>query len=201
MPIEILAFVFITAAYLIGSLSSAIITCKAMGLADPRTVGSKNPGATNVLRLGNKKAAIITLVGDVLKGLLPVLLGKLMGFDNSILILIGIAAFLGHLYPLYYQFKGGKGVATAIGVYASIHITAALIIVLAWVICAKLLKISSFAALISTLLAPIVFYFLMQDKAVTLGMLFITFLIFWRHKSNIQQLLSGTEDKIGGNKS
>jgi glycerol-3-phosphate acyltransferase PlsY len=200
MPIDILTFIFIVSAYLIGSLSSAIITCKVMGLDDPRTIGSKNPGATNVLRLGNKKAAIITLVGDVLKGLLPVLLSKLVGLNNSMIMLVGIAAFLGHLYPLYYHFKGGKGVATAIGVYVAINSIAALSIVFIWFVCAKLLKISSFAALISTLFAPAIFYFLMQDRAITLGMLFITLFIFWKHKSNIQQLLAGTEGKIGEKK-
>ncbi|HHL18196.1 MAG TPA: glycerol-3-phosphate 1-O-acyltransferase [Thiothrix sp.] len=197
MPIDTLTFIFIISAYLIGSLSSAIITCKVMGLDDPRSIGSKNPGATNVLRLGNKKAAIITLVGDVLKGLLPVLLSKLVGLNNSIVMLVGIAAFLGHIYPLYYQFKGGKGVATAIGVYTAINSIAALSIVFIWLFCAKLLKISSSAALISTLFAPAIFYFLMQDRTITFGMLFITLLIFWKHKTNIQQLLAGTEGKIG----
>ena len=200
MPIDILALILIVTAYLIGSLSSAILTCKVMGLADPRTIGSGNPGATNVLRLGNKKAAIITLVGDVLKGLLPVLFSKLMGLDSSLVILVGLAAFLGHLYPLYYQFKGGKGVATAIGVYTAINSIAALIVVLIWLILAKLLKIPSFAALISTLCAPVIFYIFTQDKAITMGMLFITLFIFWRHKSNIQQLLAGTEGKIGNKK-
>lgn len=197
MPIDTSALILILIAYLLGSLSSAIITCKAMGLDDPRTVGSKNPGATNVLRLGGKKAAAITLIGDLLKGLLPVLIAKHLDFNTSIIILVGVAAFLGHLYPIFYSFKGGKGVATAIGVYLGLNLFAALITIAIWFISAKLLKISSLAALIATLLAPIIFYIITKDSNISLGLSIITILIYWRHKKNIQNLFKGTESTIG----
>ena len=168
-----------------------------MGLDDPRTVGSKNPGATNVLRLGGKKAAAITLIGDLLKGLLPVLIAKHLDFNTSIIILVGVAAFLGHLYPIFYSFKGGKGVATAIGVYLGLNLFAALITIAIWFISAKLLKISSLAALIATLLAPIIFYIITKDSNISLGLSIITILIYWKHKKNIQNLFKGTESTIG----
>lgn len=168
-----------------------------MGLDDPRTVGSKNPGATNVLRLGGKKAAAITLIGDLLKGLLPVLIAKYLEFNNSIIIVVGVAAFLGHLYPVFYNFKGGKGVATAIGVYLGINLLAALITIAIWFISAKLLKFSSLAALIATLLAPVIFYMIAKDTSIALGLTIITILIYWRHKKNIQNLFEGTEGTIG----
>lgn len=136
-------------AYLLGSVSTAIITCKLMGLPDPRTSGSNNPGATNVLRIGGKKAAMITLLGDMLKGLIPVLIGHALGFSYGWLFIVGFAAFLGHLYPAFYGFKGGKGVATAIGVYFGIHFWAGLAIAAIWLFVAKVLKISSAAAPIS----------------------------------------------------
>lgn len=185
-------------AYLLGSISTAIITCKLMGLPDPRTVGSNNPGATNVLRHGGKKAAGITLLGDLLKGLLPVLLARLLGIDDAgWLILIGIAAFLGHLYPVYYRFKGGKGVATAIGVFLGVNFWGGLAFVATWLVMAKGFKISSLAALIATALSPIYFWVLSDGHGwLTLGVTFMAILIFWRHQSNIRNLLSGKEDKI-----
>lgn len=190
-------YLVIISAYLLGSLSAAIITCKLMGLADPRTVGSKNPGATNVLRHGGKKAAFFTLLGDLLKGLIPVAIAHyILKLDNSWLVLIGIAAFLGHLYPVFYQFKGGKGVATAIGVFLGIHFGAGLAMVATWLFMAKGLKISSLAALIASALAPLYFYLFTGSLSLTYGIIFIAILIFWRHRSNIQNLLEGSEDKI-----
>ena len=190
-------YLIIISAYLLGSLSTAIITCKIMGLADPRTVGSKNPGATNVLRHGGKKAAFFTLLGDLLKGLVPVLIAHyVFKLDNNGLVLVAIAAFLGHLYPIFYQFKGGKGVATAIGVFLGIHIGAGLAVVATWLFMAKGLKISSLAALISSALAPLYFYLFTESLPLTYGIIFIAILIFWRHRSNIQNLLNGSEDKI-----
>lgn len=145
--------ILIVFAYLLGSISTAIITAKAMGLPDPRTAGSNNPGATNVLRIGGKKAAAITLLGDVLKGLIPVLIGRyVFKLDDSQLIWVGLAAFIGHLYPLYYGFKGGKGVATAIGVFLGLNPWAGLAFIATWLIMAKGFKISSLAALIATAL-------------------------------------------------
>lgn len=193
---SLLPYFLMIAAYLLGSVSAAILTCKVMQLPDPRTGGSNNPGATNVLRLGGKKAAAITLIGDMLKGLLPVLLGKLLGFDLSWLAFIGLAAFLGHLYPLYYDFKGGKGVATAIGVYLGLNLWAGLLVCGTWLFVAKMLKISSLAALVATLLAPVYFYFMTQHAILTLIIAIITVLIYWRHRSNIRNLLDGKEGKI-----
>ena len=196
-----LPFILVIMAYLLGSVSSAILTCKLMGIPDPRTVGSKNPGATNVLRYGGKKAAFFTLLGDILKGLIPVLVAKLLDMDTTWITLIGIAALLGHVYPVYFNFRGGKGVATAIGLYVGINWIAGLLIIATWLFTAKVLKISSFAALIATLLAPLYFYLVTHDIAISLGMLFITVLIYWRHRSNIQKMLSGTETKIGSKES
>lgn len=189
-------FALIVLAYLLGSVSTAIITCKLMGLPDPRTDGSKNPGATNVLRIGGKKAAIITLIGDMLKGLIPVLLGKWLGVEGFALFLIGFAAFFGHLYPLYYGFKGGKGVATALGVYFGLNLWAGLLVAATWLFVAKVLKISSLAALVATLLAPIYFYVFSHDGRLFFGLVVMTLLIFWRHRSNIRNLLDGKESLI-----
>lgn len=194
-----MAYLLIVLAYLLGSVATAIVTCKLMGLPDPRTVGSNNPGATNVLRYGGKKAAAITLLGDALKGLVPVLLAKyVFGInDYTWLILIGIAAFLGHLYPIFYGFKGGKGVATAIGVFLGVHFWAGLAFIVTWLVMAKGFKISSLAALIATALSPFYFWVLSDGHlGLTLGVTVIALLIFWRHQSNIRNLLSGTEDKI-----
>lgn len=187
-------------AYLLGSIATAIVTCKLMGLPDPRTQGSNNPGATNVLRFGGKKAAAITLLGDGLKGVIPVVLARFVfGIeDYTWLILIGIAAFLGHLYPVFYGFKGGKGVATAIGVFLGVNLWGGLAFVATWLIMAKGFKISSLAALIATALSPLYFWLITGHAQLTLGVGVIAVLIFWRHRSNIQKLLDGSEDKIKG---
>jgi glycerol-3-phosphate acyltransferase PlsY len=195
-----MSYLIIISAYLIGSLSTAIIVCQLMGLTDPRTVGSKNPGATNVLRIGGKKAAFFTLLGDILKGLLPVLIAKQLGLDYEWLILVGIAAFLGHLYPLYYGFKGGKGVATAIGVYLAIHFGAGLAVVATWLLIAKGFKISSLAALIAVILSPLYFYAFTNSLNLSYGLLVMALFIIWRHRSNIQNLINGSESKIKADK-
>ncbi|MEB4592737.1 glycerol-3-phosphate 1-O-acyltransferase PlsY [Candidatus Thiothrix sp. Deng01] len=193
-----MAYLLIVLAYLLGSISTAIITCRLMRLPDPRTVGSNNPGATNVLRHGGKKAAAITLLGDLLKGLVPVLVARFaFGItDYGWLILIGIAAFLGHLYPAYYGFKGGKGVATAIGVFLGVNVWGGLAFVATWLLMAKGFKISSLAALIATALSPLYFWLLTGHGWLTAGVAFMAVLIFWRHQSNIRNLLTGKEDKI-----
>jgi glycerol-3-phosphate acyltransferase PlsY len=193
-------YLLILFAYLLGSIATAIVTCKLMGLPDPRTQGSNNPGATNVLRFGGKKAAAITLLGDGLKGVIPVVLARFVfGIeDYTWLILIGIAAFLGHLYPVFYGFKGGKGVATAIGVFLSVNLWGGLAFVATWLIMAKGFKISSLAALIATALSPLYFWMITGHAQLTLGVGVIAVLIFWRHRSNIQKLLDGSEDKING---
>ncbi|NVZ08355.1 glycerol-3-phosphate 1-O-acyltransferase PlsY [Allochromatium humboldtianum] len=192
----ITATLLIIAAYLLGSVSSAIIVCRLMGLPDPRTQGSNNPGATNVLRIGGKKAAAITLVGDSFKGLIPMLVGHALGAGPAVLAGIGLAAFIGHLYPVFFGFKGGKGVATALGVQFGLYWPIGLCVAAVWLFVAKVLKISSLSGLISMALAP-VFVWLFWDEKALIGMqLIITGLLIWRHRSNIRNLLDGTEDRI-----
>jgi len=183
-------------AYLLGSLSTAIITCKLMGLPDPRSEGSRNPGATNVLRYGGKKAAAITLFGDMLKGLLPVLLGHLAGVEESVLAAIAMAAFLGHLYPLFFDFRGGKGVATAFGVLLGLIWPVALAVLLTWVVMAKVFKISSLSALTAAVLTPFYTWMLTPSNIYFSLSIAISLLLLWRHRGNIQRLISGAEGKI-----
>ena len=188
----------IVCAYLIGSISSAIIVCKLMRLPDPRAHGSGNPGATNVLRVGGKKAAAITLFSDMLKGLLPVVVAKLLHVSDLALALTGFAAFVGHLLPLFFGFKGGKGVATMLGVMFGFHWAVGLATALSWLIMAKVFKISSLSALVASVLAP--FYVLLimgSNKPLIISAALMTLILFWRHRSNIQKLLSGKESKIG----
>lgn len=186
----------IIAAYLLGSLSSAIIVCRLMGLPDPRTQGSNNPGATNVLRLGGKKAAAITLLGDTLKGFIPVLAAKLIGVSPLVLALVALAAFLGHLYPLFFRFQGGKGVATALGTQFGIHWQIGGLVALIWLLMAKGLNISSLAALVSMALAPLVVWYIWPAPELILMQVVMSLILFWRHRSNIRNLLSGAEGKI-----
>ncbi|GMQ87010.1 MAG: glycerol-3-phosphate 1-O-acyltransferase PlsY [Gammaproteobacteria bacterium] len=184
--------------YLFGSLSSAIIICRLLGLPDPRSQGSGNPGATNVLRIGGKKAAAATLLGDMLKGLIPVLITRLLGADLAIQASVAVAAFLGHLYPLFFGFKGGKGVATALGVLLGIHWPVGLLTIATWLVIARAFKISSLAALLAILVTPLYIWWLIPNESLLIAMLFIGTLLFWRHRSNIKNLLAGTEEKIGG---
>ncbi len=186
----------ILAAYLLGSVSSAIIVCRLMSLPDPRTQGSKNPGATNVLRIGGKRAAAITLVGDSLKGLLPMLAGHLLGVGPAALAGIGLAAFLGHLYPVFFGFQGGKGVATALGVQLGLAWPIGLSVAAIWLFVAKVLKISSLSALISMALAPFIVWLFWPEPTLIGMQLIITGLLFWRHRSNIRNLLAGTEGRL-----
>ena len=189
---------FILAAYLIGSISSAIIVCKLMGLADPRTAGSGNPGATNVLRVGGKKAAAITLLGDMLKGFIPVVIAQWFITSDMALAAVSFAAFIGHLYPVFFRFKGGKGVATMLGVLFGLHWGIGLATAATWLIIAKVFKISSLSALIATALAPIYVYLLLQGNWVlTTSTAIMTLILFFRHQSNIRNLLQGKESKIG----
>ncbi|MBF0255045.1 MAG: glycerol-3-phosphate 1-O-acyltransferase PlsY [Gammaproteobacteria bacterium] len=190
-------YVLILAAYLLGSLSSAIVVCQIMGLPDPRTQGSNNPGATNVLRIGGKKAAAITLFGDMLKGVLPLLLGHWLGVSVEGLALIGLAAFFGHLYPVFFGFQGGKGGATALGVQFGLYWPIGLVVALIWLFMAKVVKISSLSALVSMALAPLVVWWFRPEAALLWMQLIISLILFWRHRSNIQQLLRGEEGRIG----
>ena len=169
-----------------------------MQLPDPRTQGSGNPGATNVLRVGGKKAAAITLFADMLKGLLPVLIAKFMLLDNQTIALVGSAAFIGHLFPVFFAFKGGKGVATLLGVLFGFSWWVGLATAFTWLIIAKVFKLSSLAALIATALAPLYLFLLIPNASSLIAFTIIMVIIlFWRHKSNIQKLLAGDESSIG----
>ena len=184
-------------AYLLGSISSAILVCKLMGLPDPRTQGSNNPGATNVLRIGGKKAAAITLFGDMLKGFIPVAIAHFLTTSDLIFALTASAAFLGHLYPVFFAFKGGKGVATALGLQFGLQWQIGLVVAAIWLFMAKGLKISSLAALVSMALAPVVVWWFWPSTELITMQIIITVILFWRHRSNIQNLISGQEGKIG----
>ncbi|MEW7980929.1 MAG: glycerol-3-phosphate 1-O-acyltransferase PlsY [gamma proteobacterium symbiont of Phacoides pectinatus] len=186
----------ILAAYLFGSISSAIIVCRLMGLPDPRTQGSNNPGATNVLRIGGKRAAAITLAGDSLKGLLPVLAANLLGVPPLTLAAVAMAAFLGHLYPVFFGFKGGKGVATALGVQFGLGWMIGASVAAIWLFMAKVVRISSLAALVSMALAPLIVWYFSASGELTLMQVLMSILLFWHHRSNIRNLFSGREGKI-----
>ncbi|WP_319380925.1 glycerol-3-phosphate 1-O-acyltransferase PlsY [Thiomicrorhabdus sp.] len=186
----------IVAAYLLGSVSAAIIVCRMMGLADPRSDGSGNPGATNVKRLYGNKPAAITLAGDFLKGVVPVVIGHQLQWEPLGIVLLGFAAFIGHLYPVFFGFRGGKGVATMLGVMLGLAWPIGLAVAGTWLFVAKVLKVSSLSALVATFLAPFYLYFYGSDWSwvwVTAGM---TVILFWRHRSNIGRLLRGEEGLI-----
>jgi len=186
----------ILSAYLLGSISAAILVCKVLGLPDPRTGGSGNPGTTNVMRLHGKTAAFLTLTGDVFKGIIPVLLAKVIVGSEFIIALSGLAAFLGHIFPIYFKFKGGKGVATLIGILLATHWLLGLAYIITWILTAVIFRYSSLAALIATLSIPFYTYFLEQNFQYTVSFSMIAVILFWRHKSNIYNLLNSKERKI-----
>ena len=195
------AAVAVLAAYLVGSLSFAVIVSRLMGLNDPRTYGSKNPGATNVLRSGNKKAAVLTLVFDALKGYVPVLLaviyGPRFGLGEGAAAVVGLAAFVGHLFPVFFRFQGGKGVATAAGVLLGINPWLGLATLATWVIIAFFFRYSSLASLAAAVFAPF-YQLLIWGAGPVLGaILAMSLLLIWRHAPNIRKLLEGKESKIG----
>ncbi|MCP3870673.1 MAG: glycerol-3-phosphate 1-O-acyltransferase PlsY [Gammaproteobacteria bacterium] len=190
-------FFLIPVAYLLGSISSAIIVCRLMRLPDPRTEGSNNPGATNVLRIGGKKAAALTLAGDTLKGFVPVLSANLLGVSVPVLAGVGLAAFLGHLYPVFFGFKGGKGVATAFGVQFGLSWMVGGTVAAIWLLIAKVLNISSLAALVSTALAPLIVWYFLDATELVIMQLLISLMLFWRHRTNIRNMINGTEGSIG----
>lgn len=187
-------------AYLLGSVSSAVLVCRLMGLPDPRTQGSNNPGATNVLRIGGKKAAAITLVGDSLKGVIPLLVGHLLHAVPLALAGAGLAAFLGHIYPVFFGFRGGKGVATALGVQIGLYWPVGLTVAAIWLFMALVVKISSLSGLVAMLLAPAVVWYFWPAPELAAMQVLITLILFWRHRSNIRNLLSGAEEKINAGK-
>ncbi|WCM90021.1 glycerol-3-phosphate 1-O-acyltransferase PlsY [Acidovorax sp. NCPPB 3576] len=197
------------AAYLLGSLSFAVIVSRTMGLNDPRTYGSKNPGATNVLRSGSKAAAVITLLLDAVKGWLPVVLvqafGKPYGLEDGTVALVGLAAFLGHLWPVFFRFEGGKGVATALGVLVGISPWLGLATLLTWVIIAFFFRYSSLASLAAAVFAPL--YYVMfggvlwyTDATIGVSIAAMSALLVWRHRENIRRLMAGTESRLGKKK-
>jgi len=194
-----LALLFI-GAYLIGSIPFAIVSSRVFGLSDPRSYGSGNPGATNVLRSGNKTAAVLTLVGDCLKGWMVVWAARALGFDAVTVAFAGLAAFIGHVFSFFLRFKGGKGVATGLGVLAGLDILIALASLGTWLLVALVSRYSSAAALAAALVAPVATYFVSCSVTTTLVVLTISAILIWRHAANIRRLLDGTEGKIGKRK-
>lgn len=180
-------------AYLLGSVSAAIVLSRIMGFDDPRSGGSKNPGATNVMRIAGKKAAFFTLVGDFMKGLLPVLLARLLEADLMVVALTGFAAFIGHCFPLFFGFRGGKGVATAMAATLAFDWVAGAILVAIWLVVAKVFRISSLAAIVAFALVPLAVFWRTQDPAVSLVFVILSAILIWRHRGNIQRLIRGTE--------
>lgn len=192
----------IAAAYLIGSVSFAVVVSRLMGLADPHTYGSGNPGATNVLRTGNRTAAALTLAGDVLKGVVAVALARWLapafGLAAVTIVLVGLAAFVGHLYPVFHRFKGGKGVATAGGVLLALAPVHGIATLATWLIIAFFFRYSSLAALVSAVFAPFYWVLLYGASVQVLPILAMSALLIWRHRGNIANLLAGKESRIGG---
>ncbi len=184
------------ASYLIGSIPSAVLVSRLLGLPDPRTGGSGNPGATNVLRLGGRKAAAMTLIGDLAKGLIPVAVARALEVESVIVAATGLGAFLGHLYPIYLGFRGGKGVATAAGVYAALSMNVIWILASGWLVVILISRYSSLAALSAALAAPLVFLLLGENWAFVLLAAIITLFQFWHHRSNIRRLLRGEESRV-----
>ena len=203
-----LALLLIPVAYLIGSVSFAVVVSKCMRLPDPHTYGSGNPGATNVLRTGNKLAAVLTLIGDALKGYIAVMLARVLLGDESLTSTLGswvlcgvvVAVFLGHLFPIFHGFKGGKGVATACGILFGINWILGAATLSTWIIVAMFMRYSSLAALSAAVFGPIYFVFLFGVQPMGAALLVVCILLIWRHRSNIQNLMNGTESRIGSKK-
>ena len=184
-------------AYLVGSVSSGIIVSQIFNLPDPRTIGSKNPGATNVMRSGNKKAAIFTLLGDLLKAILVLTLAEYLGFNDLIIVCVALAVLIGHIYPIFYKFRGGKGVATAIGILIALNFKLALIVGSIWLLVFGIWRYSSLAAIVASISAPIVAIFILRDQSLyCIAFTLITIIILFKHQANIRKLLSGTELKF-----
>ncbi|NOS96747.1 MAG: glycerol-3-phosphate 1-O-acyltransferase PlsY [Methylotenera sp.] len=197
IPVTLVPVVWVVAAYLLGSIAFGILVSKLFGLPDPRTVGSGNIGATNVARSGKKSAALLTLLGDVFKGWFPVWLALQSGMLMWVVSAVGLAVFFGHLYPVYYRFKGGKGVATALGVMLAISPLLALAALVTWLLVFAVSRYSSLAAIAAAALAPVFAWFLLPYKDYVITVLVMSVFLIWRHRSNIQKLLAGTESGFG----
>lgn len=183
-------------AYLVGSISSAILIARIFGLTDPRSVGSGNPGATNILRQGNKTAALLTLLGDVLKGVVPVVIARLLTADPVILALTGGGAFLGHVFPVFFGFRGGKGVATGLGVYFGLSPAAGLSLVACWLLVAAAFRYSSLAAIVTAALSPLVTAYWLPYPPIIVMAVVLAAILLWRHRDNLRRLMRGEEDRI-----
>ncbi len=190
---------FTLGGYLIGSISSAVLISRVMGLPDPRLEGSGNPGATNVLRLGNKAAAALTLVGDLLKGTLPVLFALQVSGDQSVVAGAAAGAFLGHLFPVFFKFQGGKGVATALGVFLAVNPLMGLGLAVTWLATALVFRFSSLAALVAAASAPAWAWWTTQDPVYIALAIGLAGVLIWRHRANIRRLINGEESRIGKN--
>lgn len=189
--------VMVIFAYLCGSVSSAIIVCRLMRLPDPRTEGSRNPGATNVLRIGGKSAAIITMIGDVLKGVIPVLVAQTLELPPYVIACTAFAAFLGHLYPIFFGFVGGKGVATLMGSLLALSFLTGLVFIALWLMIILLTRYVSIASMLACLLTPLsVWYFTHQVDYVVVTLL-MAVVVIYRHRNNLVNLMNGTERRIG----
>jgi len=198
IPVVLIPAVFIAAAYLLGSVSFGILISRVFGLPDPRTVGSGNTGATNILRSGKKAAAVLTLLGDALKGWLVVWLALQFGALMWVVCWVALAVFIGHLYPIYYGFKGGKGVATALGVMLAVSLWLGLAVLITWLLVFAISRYSSLASIIAAALAPVyALFLLMAYKDYVLMILAMSVIIIWRHRGNIRKLLDGTEAGFG----
>lgn len=193
----LVAALFVVAGYLLGSIATAVLVSRALGAADPRAGGSGNPGATNVLRLSGRRAAALTLAGDVLKGLVPVLAARAAELPPGALALVGLAAFLGHLFPVFFAFKGGKGVATALGALLGAEPLLGTAVLVTWVLVAGVFRYSSLAALVASALAPVYAWALTGEPLVTGTVAAMTVLLVWRHRANIRRMLAGEEGRIG----
>ncbi len=193
--------IFVVCAYLLGSVSFAVLMSKAFGLADPRTYGSGNPGATNVLRSGKKVAAIMTLLGDTAKGTVAVLLAQIYAPENYVLIaVVALAVFLGHVFPIFLKFQGGKGVATALGVLLALSGWMGLAVLGTWLLVAVVFRYSSLSALVAAIATPIYAMLFQLRPELVVATAIMSMLLIWRHKSNIQNLMTGKESKIGSKK-
>ncbi|MDR2878226.1 MAG: glycerol-3-phosphate 1-O-acyltransferase PlsY [Chromatiales bacterium] len=187
-------------AYLLGSISSAILLARAVGMADPRSAGSGNPGATNMLRLGGKKIAALVFLGDMLKGLVPVLIAVALQLSPLTIAATGLCAFAGHIYPVFFGFKGGKGVATAFGVMLGYASLPAVTVGVVWLVMAMIFRISSLAAITAAVIAPAAMWRLQSHREFAIAMLLMSVVLLWRHRRNILNLIQGAESKIGSKK-